>query len=102
MRGLALLLVSAMSVAAATAATADPITFQGLSGSSTFTEVRARFPGARPDRMITCQAGEKSTADDAGRTAIDCDELEVPDFEILDMKFDVEFIFGKRIQIAVR
>ena len=40
-------------------ARADQITFQGLSGSSTWSDVQARFPNARRDRGIGCKPGEQ-------------------------------------------
>ena len=78
-------------IAVCSAAQAEQITFQGFSSSSKRSDVQARFPNARGGKYDLCDQDQKTIG--IGRAFMDCDTLEVSDFEFLKMKFIVHFTF---------
>src|SRR6202034_2998175 len=86
------------ALAVCSAARADQITFQGLSGSSTWADVQARFPSARRERSIGCKPGERTELIGPEHTVFNCEELALADYDVLGMKFDVTFTFDGTTQ----
>lgn len=83
-------LVAALSLnIVVSAAVAAPLTFNGVSGRSTFADVKASFPSAQIDRLC---AGE--TARYADGVSL-CEFLKVPSYKLAGYDFSVTFWFNE-------
>jgi hypothetical protein len=78
-------------LAICSAAQAEQITFQGFSSSSIRSDVQARFLNAGGGKEDLCDQDQPNIR--IGRAFMDCDTLEVSDFDFLEMKFNVRFTF---------